>query len=66
MNPLEYTVRMSKKNKRKKTIVKQALDSIRKPVPPPGHTHEMDVEYVRKPKHKKRLLDYFEDTYGNE
>lgn len=66
MNPLKYTIRMSKKSKRKKSIAKQALDSIRKPVPPSGHAHEMAKDFKRHPKHKKHPSESYEESYENE
>mgnify|MGYP003342613872 CR=1 FL=1 len=52
-----------KSNKNKKSIAQKAMDSIRKPVPPPGHAHETAKDYRRKPKHS-RGYDIFED-YDN-
>lgn len=57
---------MSKKSKRKKSIAKQALDSIRKPVPPSGHAHEMAKDFKRHPKHKKHPSESYEESYENE
>jgi hypothetical protein len=41
------------KTRKKKSIAAQAIDSIRKPVPPPGHAHETVKDYRRRPKHLK-------------
>lgn len=39
----------------KKKTSREIADSIRKPVPPPGHAHDSTKDYRRKPKHRKPL-----------
>jgi hypothetical protein len=49
-----------KLKRKKKSIAAQAMDALRKPVPPPGHAHETVKDYRRRPKYGKHhdLEDY--------
>ena len=57
---------MNKKRNKKKSPAQEAADLIRKPVPPPGHAHEMVKDYKRRPKHRKSITEDNYDTQATE